>query len=85
MKFRECCRVGLNQVVHRDGPSFGIKPSDSATLLDRGNDPMTLVPQANVLVHHDDLLLVVTLEQPIKAGPGGIWAIASLRDAPPTG
>lgn len=70
------------QVVHRDGPSFGINSGDKATLLRQDVDPVTLIPRATVLVHHGDRLLVVTLEQPIKAGPGGIWAIARLRDAP---
>ena len=72
------------QVVHRDGPSFGIKPSDAASLLDQGTDPVTLEPQAEVLVHHDERLLLVTLEQPIKSGPQGIWAITALKEAPPT-
>ena len=70
------------QVVHRDGPSFGINPGDAATVLQRDSDPSTLIPRVTVLVHHGDQIIMVTLEQPIKAGSGGIWAIAELRLAP---
>jgi hypothetical protein len=70
-------------VVHRDGPSFGISASDQATLLGKTSDPVTLVPQANVFVQHGNQPLVVIVEQPIKTGPGGVWAIAEVRVATP--
>lgn len=70
------------QVVHRDGPSFGISPSDHAALIGKDLDPVTLLPRANVLVHHGDMLLVVTLEQLFKPGAQGIWAITELRENP---
>lgn len=70
------------QVVHRDGPSFGISPSDSASLIGKDTDPVTLLPRANVLVHHENLMLVVTLEQLFKPGAPGIWAITEIRENP---
>lgn len=70
------------QVVHRDGPSFGINPSDAASLIGRDTDPVTLLPRANVLVHHGNMMLVVTLEQLFRAGPTGTWSITALRENP---
>ena len=46
-------------------------------------DPITLVPKASVLVAHSDRPLLVTVEQPIRPGPGGVWAIAAVKVAPP--
>jgi hypothetical protein len=70
------------QVVHRDGPSFGINPSDQASLIGKDTDPVTLLPRANVLAHQSNLMLVVTLEQLFTPGPRGIWAITDLRESP---
>lgn len=70
------------QVVHYDGPSFGINPSDPTSLLGRDTDPVTLVPRANVLAHQGNQMLLVTLEQLIKPGSGGIWAITAVEEAP---
>jgi hypothetical protein len=69
-------------VLHRDGPSFGISPSDRTNLAGADQDPTTLVPRVRVKVQHSDQELIVTLIQPIRTGPGGVWAIASIELAP---
>jgi hypothetical protein len=66
------------QVVHRDGPSFGLDATDPATLVQQDNDPVTLLPRAQVRVLQQMQRYLVTLEQPIKTGPGGVWAITNL-------
>lgn len=67
------------QVVHRDGPSFGINSGDRATLNQRDVDPVTLTPRCTVIVEHGGEPLLVTLIQPIRRGPGGVWAISNIR------
>jgi hypothetical protein len=69
-------------VTHRDGPSFGIGPTDTADLVRVDQDPTTLVPRAVVSVQHGDQALAVDLIQPVRPGPGGVWAIASVELAP---
>ncbi len=71
------------QVLHRDGPSFGIRPTDLVTLLGQDVDPVTLIPRLSVVVLHDDRLLRVRLIQPIRAGAGGVWVIADIAVVPP--
>ncbi len=66
------------QVVHHDGPSFGIRPDSLASLVGTDKDPSTLLPRATVSVVQDNQPLLVTLVQPIKSGSGGVWAISAI-------
>lgn len=70
-------------VVHRDGPSFGLRPDDPAEIVRRDSDPATLVPRVLVLVHQGQRQYLVTVIQPIRPGRGGVWAIADLEPASP--
>lgn len=72
------------QVVHYDGPSFGLNPSDPAEILRRDQDPVSLVPRVAVVVHQGDAAYVVTLIQPIRSGKNGIWAISEVERYTPT-
>ncbi|HVC32152.1 MAG TPA: hypothetical protein VNL16_01445 [Chloroflexota bacterium] len=71
------------QVVHRDGPSFGLDSSDSAEILRRDTDPVSLVPRAFVVIHQGQRTYLVTLIQPIRSGPGGVWAIEAVATYSP--
>jgi hypothetical protein len=71
------------EVTRRDGPSFGIDPRDSLRLDGEDRDPVSLASRAIVRVARDPDQLLVTLEQPIRSGPGGVWAIESITLAPP--
>ncbi|MGH2459631.1 MAG: hypothetical protein ACRDIY_12280 [Chloroflexota bacterium] len=66
------------EVVHHDGPSFGLDPGDPARVLGRDVDPSSLVPRVSVVVHQGADAFLVTLVQPIRAGAGGVWAIADV-------
>jgi hypothetical protein len=63
--------------------SFGIAPDDEATMEAPDVDPVTLVPRVRIKVTHGDLPLQVTVVQPIRTGPGGVWAISQVRVVPP--
>jgi hypothetical protein len=70
------------QVTRRDGPSFGIDPRDSIAVDGEDRDPVSLNSRTIVRVAHVPDALLVTLEQPVRTGPGGVWAITSVRTAP---
>ena len=70
------------QVARRDGPSFGIDPRDPIAVDGEDRDPVSLNSRTIVRVVRDAGPLLVTLEQPIRVGRGGVWAIASVRTAP---
>lgn len=67
------------EVVHHDGPSFGLNPSDSAEVLRRDVEPSSLVPRITVVVHQGADSYLVTLVQPMRAGTGGVWAIEDVE------
>lgn len=67
------------EVVHHDGPSFGLNPDDPAQIVRRDADPASLVPRVLVQVRQGDSQYLVTLIQPIRSGEGGIWAIAEVE------
>lgn len=67
------------EVVHHDGPSFGLYPIDPAEILVRDKDPTSLVPRVLVRVEQKDQQYLVTLIQPIKSGDRGVWAIADVE------
>jgi hypothetical protein len=71
------------EVTRRDGPSFGIDPRNSLRLDGEDRDPVTLASRKIVRVARDPDPLLVSLEQPIRTGPGGVWAIESISLAPP--
>jgi hypothetical protein len=71
------------EVTRRDGPSFGIDPRFSLRLDGEDRDPVSLASRALVRVARDPEPLLVTLEQPIRTGAGGVWAIESISLAPP--
>jgi hypothetical protein len=73
------------EVTRRDGPSFGIDPRYSLSLAGEERDPVSLATKAIVRVARQPDPLLVTLDQPIRTGPGGVWAIASITLAPPDG
>ncbi len=73
------------EVTRRDGPSFGIDPRDSLALDGADRDPVSLNSRAVVRVYRTPEPLLVTLEQPIRSGQGGVWAIQSVRVAPRDG
>lgn len=66
-------------VARHDGPSFGWNAADPAFLLGESENPKTLGSQVLVQVKHQDQRIVVTLEQPIRTGPGGVWAITAVK------
>lgn len=68
------------EVVHHDGPSFGLDPSAESVLIRKDVDPSTLTPRAFVRVRQRGHSYLVTLIQPIQTGPGGVWAIAAIQD-----
>jgi len=68
------------QVVHHDGPSFGLQPNDPVQLLREDVDPVSLVHRAFVVVRQNNHAYLVTLVQPIKTGDGGVWAIAAVEE-----
>ncbi len=69
------------QVVHHDGPSFGLNPDDPATIVGQDVDPSSLVPRTRVAVRQGADSYVVTLIQPIRTGTSGIWAISGVQTA----
>ncbi len=67
------------EVVHHDGPSFGLYPIDPAEVLVRDKDPTSLVPRVLVRVEQKGQQYLVTLIQPIRSGDGGVWAISDVE------
>jgi len=67
------------EVIHHDGPSFGLNPSDPVKVIRQDRDPTSLVPRTFAVVHQGGKAYLVTLIQPIRTGSGGIWAISEVE------
>ncbi|HLG50233.1 MAG TPA: hypothetical protein VKY56_01170 [Chloroflexota bacterium] len=65
-------------VVQRDGASFGLRPDAPVRLIQISSRPHAR-STAIIEVDQDHQTFRVTLVQPVRSGPGGVWAIAHIE------
>ncbi|WP_067931817.1 hypothetical protein [Alicyclobacillus kakegawensis] len=60
--------------------SLGFRPNDVYTFVERYRDPGSGLQHAIVRVQHGPCRYVVTLYQPVRQGPRGIWVMHFVDD-----